>query len=100
MRLKLALVSWGALMLVLLGIRVDWLPFFRGETRYSDAVTSHWPNALFLRESILERGQFPVWRETTMAGQPFTANPLNKTAYPLQWLVLLLPPTLHLNLLI
>ena len=100
MRLKLALVSWGALMLVLLGLRVDGLPFFRGDTRYSDSVTSHWPNALFLRESILERGTFPVWRETTMAGQPFAANPLNKTAYPLQWLVLLFPPSLHLNLLI
>lgn len=100
MRLKFALVSWGALMLILLGIRVDGLPFFRGDTRYSDSVTSHWPNALFLRESILDRGQFPVWRETTMAGQPFAANPLNKTAYPLQWSVLFFPPSLHLNLLI
>ncbi|MEO8610812.1 MAG: hypothetical protein ABI690_23145 [Chloroflexota bacterium] len=100
MRLKFALVVWGALVLILLGLRVDGLPFFRGDARYSDSVTSHWPNALFLRESILERGEFPVWRETTMAGQPFLANPLNKTAYPLQWLVLIFPPSLHLNLLI
>ncbi len=35
-----------------------------------------------------------------MAGQPFAANPLNKTAYPPQWLVILLPPALHLNVMI
>jgi hypothetical protein len=100
MRLKLALIGFGALIVLLLGIRPDSLPFFRGDTRFSDSATSHWPSALFFRESILDRGQFPVWRETTMAGQPFAANPLNKTAYPLQWLVLLFPPALHLNLLI
>ena len=35
-----------------------------------------------------------------MAGQPFAADPLNKTAYPLQWLALMLPPVLHLDLMI
>jgi len=35
-----------------------------------------------------------------MSGQPFAANPLNKVWYPPQWLVLLVPPTLHLNLLL
>ncbi len=35
-----------------------------------------------------------------MAGQPFAANPLNKTAYPLQWLVLLFSPGLHLDFMI
>lgn len=84
---------------LLAGLRLDALPFVREQARFSDAVVSHWPNALFLRQSFLERSEFPVWRETIMAGQPFLANPLNKTAYPLQWLVLLFPPALHLNLL-
>lgn len=85
---------------LLAGFQPDALPFVREQARFSDAVVSHWPNALFLRQSVLERGEFPVWRETIMVGQPFLANPLNKTAYPLQWLVLLFPPALHLNLLV
>jgi hypothetical protein len=100
MRLKIALVGMGALFLLAAGFHPDGLPYVRGDTLYSDAVLAHWPNALYLRETVLERGEFPLWRETTMGGQPFAANPLNKTAYPLQWLVLLLPPALHLNVLI
>ncbi|MBN8595328.1 MAG: hypothetical protein J0M33_26480 [Anaerolineae bacterium] len=85
--------------LVLAGLQPEALPFPGAEARFSDAVVSHWPAALFLRESVLERGEFPIWRETTFAGAPFAANPLNKTAYPPQWLALIFPPALHLNLL-
>jgi len=35
-----------------------------------------------------------------MGGQPFYANPLNKVFYPPQYLVVLLSPILHLNLLL
>ncbi len=100
MRLKAVLIGWGLLLLLLAGLRPDALPFIRQDALYSDAVLSHWPNAAFLSISILEHSQLPLWRETIMAGQPFAANPLNKTAYPLQWLVLALPPALHLNLMI
>lgn len=101
MRLKLSLALLVGCFLLLAGFRPDALPYPGLEARYSDSVTAHWPNALFLRESILDRGEFPLWRETTMAGQPFAANPLNKTAYPLQWLALFIsPPALHLNILI
>lgn len=96
-RISLLVALAVSLMLLLAGFRPDALPFFNRETRYSDLVIAHWPNALFLRQSVLERAEFPLWRNTIMAGQPFAANPLNKTAYPLQWFVLLLPPTLHLN---
>jgi hypothetical protein len=100
MRLKIALVTLVAFCLLIIGFRPDALPYLRHNAHYSDTVLAHWPNAVFFRESVLERGEFPVWRETTMGGVPFAANPLNKTAYPLQWLVLLLPPSLHLNFLI
>lgn len=100
MRLKLALIALVVFYLLLIGFRPDAMPYLRHDVRYSDAVLAHWPNAVFFRESVLERGEFPVWRETTMGGVPFAANPLNKTAYPFQWLVLLLPPSLHLNFLI
>lgn len=67
---------------------------------YSDAAIAHWPNAYYFRESVLRHGQWPFWNPDRVLGQPFAANPLTKVWYPPQWLVLLFPPTLHLNLLI
>jgi hypothetical protein len=99
MRLKLLLVSLGIVFVLATGFTLGGLPFNPG-ARYSDAVTSHWTAALFLRKSVLDQHTFPLWRETTMAGAPFAANPLNKTAYPLQWLALLFPPALHLDIVI
>jgi hypothetical protein len=81
-----------------IGLDADSLPF-PPEAAFSDAVTSHWANALFLRRAVLEDHAWPLWRPLIMSGQPFAANPLNKVWYPPQWLVLLLPPTPHLNLL-
>ena len=91
-------VAVVALLAVLLAasFRADGLPFTPGAL-FSDASTSHYPAALFLREFVLEQGEFPLWRETFMAGAPFAANPLNKTAYPLQWFGLLLEPLTLLN---
>ncbi len=66
---------------------------------YSDAAVSHWPNAHFLRQSVLREHRWPLWDPTRMLGQPFAANPLTKVWYPPQWLALILPPTAHLNLL-
>jgi hypothetical protein len=66
---------------------------------FSDAVISHWPNALFLQRSVQD-GAWPLWRPLLMSGQPFAANPLNKVWYPPQWLVILLPATLYLNLML
>lgn len=98
LRNPLVLGFLGAALLLLTGFRFGALPFVPG-ARFSDAAVSHWPAAHFLRESI-QRGELPFWRETIMGGQPFMANPLNKTAYPPQWLAMLLPADLHLNLMI
>lgn len=65
-----------------------------------DTALQHWPAADFFRESIYEYGVWPWWNPSRMLGQPFAANPLNKVWYPLQWIVLILPSTLHLNLMI
>src|SRR5262245_5864905 len=65
-----------AALLIGVGYRVDTLPFRPGAT-FSDAVISHWPNALFLQRS-LQAGEFPLWRPLLMSGQPFAANPLSK----------------------
>jgi hypothetical protein len=88
-----------AAFLLLAGLGPDRLPF-PPEAEFSDAVTSHWTSALFLRRSVLDDHAWPLWQSLIMSGQPFAANPLNKVWYPPQWLVFLLPPTLHLNVLI
>lgn len=86
--------------LLLLAVRLNTeaLPF-PPHADFSDAVTSHWPNTLFFQRSM-RAGEFPLWRSLIMSGQPFAANPLNKVWYPPQWLALLLPATLHLNILL
>jgi hypothetical protein len=99
MRLKLLLVGLGVVFLAATGFRPGTLPFIPGAP-YSDAALSHWPAALYLRQSVLESGTFPLWRDGIMGAQPFAANPLNKTAYPLQWLALLLPASTHLDVMI
>ena len=98
MRLKLWLGGTALLLLIATGYTPGALPFNPGAL-FSDAATSHWPAAYFIRRSLSE-GQFPLWRETTFAGAPFAANPLNKTAYPLQWLAALVDAGSHLNIMI
>ena len=97
--IHLSLIVLGAAFLLLVGLRPQSLPF-NPEVPFSDAATAHWQAAFHLRQSVLEQGEWPLWQDTILGGGPFAANPLNKTAYPPQWLTLLLPPALHINLLI
>ncbi|MCA9907751.1 MAG: hypothetical protein KC519_03815 [Anaerolineae bacterium] len=99
MRLKLLAAGLIGIFLLVSGLRPDGLPFAPGGA-FSDAAVAHYPAADYLRHSIVDQGTLPLWWELNMAGQPFAANPLNKTAYPLQWLALIFPPTWHLNILI
>ncbi|MCL4250430.1 MAG: hypothetical protein KJ065_19925 [Anaerolineae bacterium] len=99
MRLKLLAAGLIGIFLLACGLRPDGLPFAPGAA-FSDAAVAHYPAAVYLRHSIVDEGSLPLWWELNMAGQPFAANPLNKTAYPLQWLALIFPPTWHLNILI
>ncbi len=62
---------------------------------YSDAVITHWPYALYMH-----RNGFALWYPRIMSGIPFAANPIAKVWYPPQWTVLLLEPTLHLDLMV
>lgn len=99
MRLKWFIFILGSLFLLASGFRPGTLPYTPGAA-FSDAATSHLPAAEFFRRSVLDDSAFPLWRETLMAGQPFAANPLNKMAYPPQWLALVIPAPLHLDLMI
>ncbi|MCL4237316.1 MAG: hypothetical protein KJ047_03615 [Anaerolineae bacterium] len=94
-----ALAALLAAFLLGAGLRADRLPFSL-EAAFSDAVTTHWPNALLLRRAVLEEGTLPLWQPGIFSGTPFAANPLSKVWYPPQWLALLLPPALHLNVLL
>ena len=94
-----ALAVLLAAFLLGVGLGADSLPF-PPEATFSDAVTAHWPNALLLRRAVLDEGALPLWQPGIFSGTPFAANPLSKVWYPPQWLVLLLPPALHLNVLI
>ncbi len=94
-----AFLVGSILLLAVLGFQWAGLPF-TPEAQFSDSATSHFPASLFLRDTVLTLRDFPTWRETIMAGAPFAANPLNKTAYPLQWLALVFPPAQHLNVML
>lgn len=95
----IALAVVLAAFLLAVGLGGDSLPTPR-DASFSDAMTSHWPNALFLRRAVLDDHAWPLWRPSIMSGAPFAANPLSKVWYPPHWLVLVLPPGWCLNLLI
>ena len=76
----------------------DGFPFWCG-AHYSDLLISHWPNAFYLRQSILKWSQFPLWNPTTLGGAPFAADPLSGLWYPPNWLTLVIPISLAFNLL-
>jgi hypothetical protein len=88
----------AAIWLVPLITDVDGIPFWRGAD-YSDLLISHWPNAYFLRQSLREWGQIPLWNPTTLAGAPFAADPLSGLWYPLNWLIFVMPISFAFNVL-
>ncbi len=68
--------------------------------RYSDILISHLPDLVWLRESIVRWHQVPLWNPLIVGGAPFAGDPLAGMWYLPNWLAVLLPPTLGLNLLL
>lgn len=64
-------------------------PYPSSEAGYSDIVTSHFPNAIYLQKSILNWQVLPLWSPTILSGYPFAANPLSGIWYPPGWLAML-----------
>ncbi len=75
-------------------------PYPTADSAFSDITISHYPNAIYLREAIVESGDIPLWSPTIMSGYPFAANPLSGLWYPAGWLALILPLPLGFNVLI
>src|SRR4030043_313926 len=99
-RLRWPLVFLGLALVWLLPLmaRPDGFPLWVGGG-YSDLLLSHWPNAHWLRRSLVEWGQIPLWNPQILSGAPFASDPLSGLWYPPVWLAPWLPGALGFNLL-
>ncbi len=68
--------------------------------RYSDLAITHLPNAEFIRYSILQYGQIPLWNPMIMSGYPFVGDPLSGLWYLPGWISLFFPLPFGINLLL
>jgi hypothetical protein len=66
---------------------------------FSDLAVAHFPNAEFLRQSLIQSGEIPMWNPRVLGGTPFAADPLSGIYYPPLWLALVLPAPLAFNFL-
>lgn len=57
-----------------------------------------WPLARFIADSWRQQGELPLWRPYQLSGAPLIGHPVAPVLYPLNWLVLVLPLPLALNL--
>jgi hypothetical protein len=85
------------LLVILPGINKFAYPF---GSEFSDLSISHYPNLVFLRQSLADGYGFPLWSNTILSGFPFAANPLSGLWYPPGWLLFALPLPLGFNLLV
>ncbi len=67
-------------------------------SQFSDLEITHYPNALFIQESIQKYGQIPLWNPHFMNGYPFDGDPLSGLWYPPGWISILLPLPFGLNI--
>src|SRR5271157_2856345 len=69
-------------------------------SNYSDLTISHYPNAIFIKHSLANYGQIPLWSDSILSGYPFAADPLSGLWYPPGWPALILPLPLGFNILV
>jgi hypothetical protein len=93
--------AWLLLLpLIMLLPTINSFPYPSGSAEFSDLAITHYPNALYLRNTILHQGEIPFWSNTILSGYPFAANPLSGLWYLPGWLALFLPLPFGFNLLI
>ena len=88
----------GALWILPLTIRPQHVPFWPGAA-FSDLLISHWPNAVWINQSITEWGQIPLWNPNILSGIPFAADPLSGLWYLPNWLAVAFPGAIAFNIL-
>jgi hypothetical protein len=74
-------------------------PFPGSGAPFSDLAVTHYPNAVFLRDALLNDRTVPLWNPNILSGYPFVAHPYSGIGYPPYWAALLLPLPFGLNLL-
>lgn len=75
-------------------------PFRSANALYTDYAVTHYPNAVFLKDSLWAYHQIPFWSPTILSGYPFFANPLSGLLYPPGWLALIFPLPFGFNLIL
>jgi hypothetical protein len=74
--------------------------FSNADALYSDVSVTHYPNAFFLKSSLLNDFAIPLWSPNILSGYPFIAHPHSGIFYPPLWLALFFPLPLGLNLMV
>ncbi|MCJ7734624.1 MAG: hypothetical protein MUP11_08745, partial [Anaerolineales bacterium] len=89
--------NWIIFLLFLIPILV-YLPGILGKIPYpsesasfTDLILTHYPYALYLKQSLLEYHQIPFWSNIIHSGAPFAANPLAGLFYLPGWLAIIFP---------
>ncbi len=67
------------------------IPYPSDSALFTDLMLTHYPNSLYLKQSIIEYHQIPLWSTLIHSGAPFAANPLAGLFYLPGWLALLFP---------
>src|SRR6185503_8847103 len=96
---RLLFSLWAVLLMWPVLLHPDWVLMQPG-AQFSDLLISHWPNAEFIRSSLFEFGQFPLWNPSILSGAPFAADPLAGLWYLPNWITVILPLPFAFNLLL
>ncbi|NOQ40381.1 MAG: hypothetical protein GQ562_08695, partial [Anaerolineales bacterium] len=70
---------------------LGWIPFPSETAQYTDLLLAHYPNAVYLRDAILQDHSIPLWSNLIYSGVPFAANPLSGVWYLPGWIALIFP---------
>lgn len=73
---------------------------YRPGSLYSDLTITFFPNIVYVKNSIFQHGQFPLWRTLIFSGSPLDSDPQAGIWYLPNILFLFLPVELGFNVLI
>jgi len=70
------------------------------QSSYSDVTISHYPNLVYLQQSLVTWKEIPLWSSSILSGYPFSANPLSGLWYPPLWVAVIFHGATGLNLVV
>jgi hypothetical protein len=69
-------------------------------SQYTDVLITHFPNAIFIHNTIEKFSQIPLWSTLINSGYPFYADPLSGLYYLPGWVINLFPGAAAFNLMV